>query len=411
MAGSAEYAIPPRLAGKLKQVPPQDDRTGEDILSSIKLPSSVKSEQNVWAFWHSGLDNMPAWTKRNIVNWARLLGPQWTIRVLDAVKDSYSNALHFVPPAMLPSAYVEGHMTGDYIGPHSADLLKGACLFLHGGVWLDVGILLFRKLDDICWSALCDLSQPYEIATSHAWKQVVNNHFVAARKGSLFIQRWHEIFCELWREGRTNFKGMASDPLLSALLPALGRSKTPEQAAKEQRYKFDYDVPFSEVLEYISQVLAWMRLCLLDCPEKDPARFSGRRYWEEKVLLIDSLDESWLAEEITNFDTQKVFNMLATRFNDSDTSRVNEARSLVWNLLEKASMQKIYHGKKLLKTPALGQMWDNAEDGDADCAEGTFAALLRYGSVHFEQLRVVPIMKAPKVDELDILRLGHLESA
>ena len=409
MAKINEYSIPPHLTGKLKIVLSKDDRTSDDVISSMMMPSPVTSEQNVWAYWHSGLDRMPAWTKRNIVNWARLLGSDWTIRILDSVKGSPSNALNFVRPTMLPSAFVDGEMTGEYVGPHSADMLKGACLFLHGGVWLDVGILLFRHLDQICWSALCDPNSPYEVATSHAYMQVVNNHFIAARKGSLFIQRWHELFCALWRDGRTNYKGMASDPLLTAVLPALGRPKPPEEAAKEERYKFDYDVPLTEIMEYISQVLSWMRICLLDSPEKDPQGFRGRQYWEEKVLLIDSLDETWRAEELKKFDTRKIFDLLATRFEDPDTARVEEAKTLVWTLLEQTSMQKVYHGKKLLKTPAIGQLWDRSENEDADCAEGTFAALLRYGSVFFEQTRDVPIVKAPKVDEQDILRLGNLD--
>ncbi|KAI9684913.1 MAG: hypothetical protein M1822_005562 [Bathelium mastoideum] len=411
MAERAEYLIPQHLAGKLKVVSSKDDRTSDEILSSIKAPTSVTSERNVWAFWHSGIDNMPAWTKRNVVNWARLLGPEWTIRILDPIKSSPSNALNFVTPSMLPSAFVEGQMTGDYVGPHSADLVKGACLFLHGGVWLDVGILLFRHLDAICWSALCDPDMPYEVATTHAYAQIVNNHFVAARKGSPFIQRWHQLFCALWRDGRTNFKGMASDPLLAALLPALGRPKAPEEAAKEKRYKFEYSVSFTEILEYVSQVLSWMRVCLLDCPEKDPSGMSGRKYWEEKVLLLDSIDESWSAEEMTGFDTQKIFDLLATRFDDPNTTRVEEAKHLTWRLLESASMQKIYHGKKLLKTPAVGQLWDSAGNGEADCAKGTFAALLRYGSVHFEQIRDLPIVKAPKVHDQDILHVGYLDPA
>ncbi|KAL9081482.1 MAG: hypothetical protein Q9157_000040 [Trypethelium eluteriae] len=410
MADPKAYSLPHKLEGKLKVIPSRDCRPSEEIISNIKAPPPVTTEQNVWAFWHSGLDNMPAWTKRNVVNWARLLGPDWTIRVLDTLPDSPSNALNFVPPTLLPSAFVEHQMSGDYVGPHSADLLKGACLFLHGGAWLDVGILLFRHLEKICWAALCDPKQPYEVAVPHAWSLMTSNAFLMARKGSPFIQRWHEIFCALWRDGRTNHKGMASDPLLTALLPALSRPKPPEDAAKEAQYKFDYAVSFAEILEYVSQVLSWMRVCLLDSPGKDREGFSGRKYWEQKVLLIDSLDEIWLAEKLTGFDTQKVFDLLATKFDDEDTAKVEEAGNLVWTLLEQASMQKVYHGKKLLKTPALGQLWDRSENGNADCAEGTFAALLRYGSVHFEQTRHVPVVKAPRVNEQDVLRLGLLET-
>lgn len=106
---------------------------------------------------------------------------------------------------------------------------------------------------------------------------------------------------------------------------------------------------------------------------------------------------------------QKIFDLLATRFDDPDAARVKAARELVWTLLSEASMQKAYHGKKMLTTPALGQLWDQSDHGDADCAEGTFASLLRYGSVHFEQTRKVEFVKAPKVDELDVLHVGNLE--
>ena len=108
MTSTKEYSIPPQLAGKLKLVPSKDDRSDEEILSSISAPPSVNSERNIWAFWHSGLKEMSPWTKRNVVNWARLLGTDWTIRILDHVQDSPSNALNFVPPTMLPSAFVEG---------------------------------------------------------------------------------------------------------------------------------------------------------------------------------------------------------------------------------------------------------------------------------------------------------------
>ena len=50
-------------------------------------------------------------------------------------------------------------------------------------------------------------------------------------------------------------------------------------------------------------------------------------------------------------------------------------------------MQKITHGKNLTKTPALGVIWDEKESEGKDVEPGTFADLLRYGSVHLEQIR------------------------
>jgi hypothetical protein len=50
-------------------------------------------------------------------------------------------------------------------------------------------------------------------------------------------------------------------------------------------------------------------------------------------------------------------------------------------------MQKITHGKNLTKTPAWGLIWDEKGNESKDIEPGTFAELLRYGAVRFEQTR------------------------
>lgn len=81
-------------------------------------------------------------------------------------------------------------MTGPYVGPHSADFLRGAALHAYGGVWMDVGNMLFRHLDDICWKQLADESSPYTVSVPWMFDQHMANHFIAARKGDDFIKRW-----------------------------------------------------------------------------------------------------------------------------------------------------------------------------------------------------------------------------
>ena len=73
---------------------------------------------------------------------------------------------------------------------HSADFLRGACLHLHGGVWMDVGIILIRQLDNICWKQLEDPESPFEVSVPWMYGTVMANHFVASRKGNPFIKRW-----------------------------------------------------------------------------------------------------------------------------------------------------------------------------------------------------------------------------
>ena len=91
---------------------------------------------------------------------------------------------------MLPQAFVNGEMVGLYIGPHSADFLRGALLYQYGETFSDVGNILIRHLDQVCWDQLEDPVSPYQIAAPLLYGQVIGNHFVIARKADPFIKRW-----------------------------------------------------------------------------------------------------------------------------------------------------------------------------------------------------------------------------
>lgn len=62
---------------------------------------------------------------------------------------------------------------------------------------MDVGILMIRNLDDICWSALEDPSTPYEVAgmaqQMGSYFGMIMNSFIGARKLCPFIYR-----CKPW---------------------------------------------------------------------------------------------------------------------------------------------------------------------------------------------------------------------
>lgn len=90
---------------------------------------------------------------------------------------------------------------------------------------MDAGTLLFRNLDDICWSKLEDPESPYEMAgftiQQGATKaKTFMNRFIAARKGNPFVKRWHDIHLEVSR-GVSESKGMHAHPLLKHM-PLLG---------------------------------------------------------------------------------------------------------------------------------------------------------------------------------------------
>ena len=163
-------------------------------------------------------------------------------------------------------------------------------------------------------------------------------------------------------------------------------------------YSWEFKVKPTIVMEYIGQVMAWRRLCMLEDPNDG---FNGADYYDQKVLLFDSLSEDWGAEATIGFSGQDLFDVLTTKRDaDPQSEQYRTAFKTIWRILTRSSMQKITHGKNLTKAPALGILLDMEENQGKDAAPGTFAELLRYGSVHFEQSReTIEYVKAEKPKE------------
>lgn len=138
--------IPPEFQDQLRPANSTEPRADIEILESLTHYIPVMSGKNIWAFWHSGVESMPAWCKHNVINWVRICDGR-TVRVLDSVTHSPHNALQSIAPELLPAAFTKGLMDGDYAGPHSADLVQGPLLYHHGGVNIDVEGILVRQGD------------------------------------------------------------------------------------------------------------------------------------------------------------------------------------------------------------------------------------------------------------------------
>ena len=188
----------------------------------------------------------------------------------------------------------------------------------------------------------------------------------------------HDIFVHLWK-GRNNTSGIIENPLVS-----FGKEVKFEDS-QARNFHWEFSVEPRTVMEYIGQVLSWLRLCMLEDPTDG---FNGAEYYGNKVLLFDSLSEDWGAEEEIGFSGQDLFDVLATKRDiDRESEEYRRAYRTIWKLLTQSSMQKITHGKHLIKGLALGSLLDMKENEGKDKEPGTFAELLRYGSVHFEQKR------------------------
>jgi hypothetical protein len=62
------YAIPEKYKARLEevQVKDKDTRSDEEIIAMLKTHVPVTSEKNIWGYWHSGIDGMPDWCRRNV---------------------------------------------------------------------------------------------------------------------------------------------------------------------------------------------------------------------------------------------------------------------------------------------------------------------------------------------------------
>ena len=110
------YAIPPEFQDQLRLAKFTELGADFGILESLGHHVPVTSEKNIWAFWHSGVESMPAWCKRNVIDWVQICDG-WTVRVIDSVPNSPNNALRFIAADLLPAAFTKGLMDGDYAVP------------------------------------------------------------------------------------------------------------------------------------------------------------------------------------------------------------------------------------------------------------------------------------------------------
>jgi hypothetical protein len=181
-----------------------------------------------------------------------------------------------------------------------------------------------------------------------------------------------------WK-GRNDHMGIIESPLIGFV----HNFKFEESEARG--LKWDIAVDELTVLGYLGQVVAFIRCAWIIEPN---GGFNGVEYYAKKILLYDSLDECWAAEPIVGFEGIGLWNALSTsRDADPESKEYKKAYECIWKMLTGSTMQKITHGKKLMKSPACGVYLDLPENKGKDIAPGSFAELLRYGSVHFEQTR------------------------
>ena len=205
---------------------------------------------------------------------------------------------------------------------------------------------------------------------------------------------------ELWK-GRTDFTGVIRSPLI-------GFMKLIDFADTDHAgYKWDWKIDEQTAFGYIGQVIAWMRLTWLQEPH---GGFDGVGYWASKVLLWDALPENLPAENAIGFYGEDLLKVFAMKLDPNERdAEYKKAEDVVWKMLAQSVLQKITHGKGLTHSLHCGTLLDMPENEGKDAEPGTFGELLRYGSVHFEQMREMEYIVAPVVEAEVIIRKGVLE--
>ncbi|KAI5458581.1 hypothetical protein BGZ63DRAFT_456397 [Mariannaea sp. PMI_226] len=376
-----------------------DTRSDAEIISALTSYQPVTTEKNVWAFWHSGWESLRPWCKRNVINWVRRLGPQWTVRVLDDVAGSENHVSKFVPASYFPASVNDKTAVGP--PQHLSDLLRLPLLYIHGGVWMDVGMLLFQHLDDICWRAIEDPSSPFEMAgilmPLRAEAGTMLNGFIATKKGNGMVKRWHDVYSELWR-GKTSAEGFHKHPLLAHLPPLEVQIHTlgcPPLL-----------IPNEALGDYLAHFVAFERLHRL----KDPSDgFDGADYFANKIFFLKAEDHLYYAQRISGWDGRKQYNMLATKVssNPAETEGYAEAKDFVDRVLQNTAMMKLSHGPPC-GLENLATIWDDEQHADDDVAEDTFADYLRHGSVHWKQTASISPVRLPRPTQ--VYTAGILEA-
>ncbi|MCJ1358953.1 MAG: hypothetical protein MMC33_008953 [Icmadophila ericetorum] len=370
------------ISGPLPLPASTPDLSDVDILAQLQEYRPVTSERNVWAFWDKGLANSPAWNQRNVIGWVRRLGSSWTVRVVDHVTGSPTNVSNYVESSFFPQAFNDKTMTGPHVGPHAGDLVRLPLLYLHGGVWLDIGFLLFRSLEHICWNLLEDPSTSFEMG---GFRALVNekmglffNGFIAARKGNLCIKYWHETYLHIW-QGITDTIGVHDD-LFFQHLPTY-------QPASDAPLNFDYP----KFVDYIVHIFCLERIRHL----KDPVlNWDGPEYFASNVYLLNVANEVYMAQELTRWDGRKQYDLLSISRDGPHDERWQEAEAFVRGTLTNSSAMKLSHGIALPSGQEfLATIWDNHPD--ADIARGTFAEYLRWASENYVDKRELTRVTLP----------------
>ncbi|KAF1847774.1 uncharacterized protein K460DRAFT_278401 [Cucurbitaria berberidis CBS 394.84] len=379
-----------------------------DILPPIPhndaIPISLTSPQppiagskSIFAFWHSGIATLPPYLLRNVIAWHRRFSPLgWTIYVLDTVPNSALNVSNFIDtasPSVVPAAFTDKTLNGNYAAQHTSDLIRYPLLLKYGGIYLDVGILQFGDLNWLWTEHIANPDSPYDFAGFTMGDppdiQIVNFALMCGPNNPL-VRRAHYILLKLW-EGKTNTTGMHSHPLVSHV-PLM---RVPQEVQVDDEEQGKMVINDAVMTDYAIQIQCmgsaqhWL--------DEDDS-WDGPKYVREKCWLLSMMNGAFAHEQMTSWSGQRQFELLKLAIPNSGEKESEDqvlARKIVGKLVADSWCLKLGHGfsAKLFGADTLGMLWRKHDGGD--CGHGTYAGWLRWAEVSCRQSKAIEPMKVP----------------
>ena len=383
-------------------------------LSNEGLPSALTSpappeagSKHIFAFWHTGISTIPPYLLRNVVAWQfRFAQLGWKIYVLDNVPLSPLNVANFIDTtsiSVVPTAFIEGKLSGEYAAQHTSDLIRYPLLLKYGGVYLDVGILQFGNLDWLWTQHIANPSSSYEFAgftlgDPPGGISIVNFALMCTPNNPLVL-RAHKVLLKLW-EGKTSTTGMHSHPLVNHV-PLM---HVPNEVVVADDVGGKMVINDATMTDYAIQIQA-MGAAQRWSDREDG--WDGPQYVREKCWLLSMMSHAFVPEQLTGWDGKREWDLLCLKLPQSGEEENEEqkfARQIVEKTVGESWCLKLGHGfsAKLFGGDTLGMLW--RKEIGSDCAAGTYAGWLRWAETNRKQT------EPPKALEIPVYEPTMVES-
>lgn len=394
--------------------PPQDvpalaPTINEPLPPALTTPDfPAANSKSIFAFWHSGIEDLPPYLLRNVVAWYRRFSPLgWNIYVLNTVPGSPLNVSRFIDTSnrsVVPAVFTDGGLGGSFAAQHTSDLIRYPTLLKYGGVYLDVGIVQFGDWDRLWTEHIHNPKSPYDFAgftlgSPPDGLSIPNFAFMCTPDNPLVL-RAHKILLKLW-EGKTSTTGMHDHPLVQHV-PLM---VVPPEVATEGDQDLNA-INDSTMTDYAIQIQAMGSAQRWLDPDDG---WNGPQYVREKCWLYNMVDMAYVSEQLTAWSGKRAFELLSLempKVGEPEGADQALARLIVDRSVRESWCLKLMHGfsAKLFGGDTLGILWRKHIGSDA--REGTYAAYMRslqLGSTQHDLIKPldIPVYEPTMVDVLE----------